>query len=268
MDSVPPCEVDDESALLPLVTESLSTVHKELILNRIWGFDLPSANRANKFKAFFEHYQSQTAEQDPVAGFDSVIRTHEDVLYFVDVLKNNPNLTRNDLKKALKLMASGGLTHLPTVMPNTASPVQPLLALNEAAEPARAIDSALAMAIRIMFAINLSISPGRILVGQSDVVWEESKSLETLIRETYPVHDFGDEPSSPIKPNKIRARYLETHADIQIVWTRHLPDHLKLDVGPRNKILRIFELASLLEMTYEAISKEALQLPLSDSLRK
>lgn len=80
--------------------------------------------------------------------------------------------------------------------------------------------------------------------------------METILGEIFPAYDLGDEPNTPIKANKLRLRYLETHADVQIMWTRHLPDHLKLDIGPRNKILRVFELTSLLEMTYEVMSNE------------
>jgi hypothetical protein len=256
----PDPEANGESILLPPVTEHLSTSHKEQILNRIWGFRLPTISRVAKYNAFFEYYESQVAELEAIDTSDSVIRTHGDFLYFMEALKGSPDLSRTDLMKALRLSA-----RCSTIESQSSVELPPVL---EESGSAKAIDSALAAAVRIMYAIHLSTNPGRILVGQSTVIWEASKSLETILGEIFPTYDLGDEPNTPIKANKLRLRYLETHADVQIVWTRHLPDHLKLDIGPRNKILRVFELTSLLEMTYEVMSNEQFLLCLHDSLLK
>ncbi|KAL3418121.1 hypothetical protein PVAG01_09836 [Phlyctema vagabunda] len=256
----PDLEADNESILLPSVTESLTTSHKERILNRIWGFELPTTSRVAKYKGFLEHYESQVTEEEHIDTIDAVIHTHGDILYFIDALKRNPQLSRSDLQKSLELSA-----RCSTI--TSGSSLETLRHLREL-DTARAIDSALATAVRIMYAVHLSTNSGRILVGQSATTWEASKSLETILQETFPTHDLADEPNSPIKANKLRLRYLETHVDVQVVWTRHLPDHLKLDIGPRQKVLRVFELASLLEMTYEVMSNEPYQLDLHHSLLK
>jgi hypothetical protein len=163
MDPAP--EANGESILLPSVTEHLSTSHKEQILNRIWGFGLPTISRVAKYKAFFEYYESQVAELEAIDTIDSVIHTHEDFLHFMEVLKGSPDLWRTDLKKALRLSAR-------CITIESQSSVEPPTALEEPGS-AKAIDSALATAVRIMYAIHLGTNPGRILVGQSAVIWSE-----------------------------------------------------------------------------------------------
>lgn len=255
----PDLEASDHSILLPSVTKNLSQSHKEQILNLIWSFGLPSLSRVAKWEAFFEHYETQIAEEEAIDATETMIRTHGDVLYFMKALKHSPGLSRNDLKKVLRLSARCSTTEL-----QSSIELQSL----EGPGSGKAIDSALATVVRIMYAVHLSTDPGRILVGQSAVIWEANKSLEAILGELFPTHESADEPNTPIKANKLRLRYLESHADVQVVWTRHLPDHLKLDIGPRNKILRVFELTSLLEMTYEVVRNEPFGLCLHDSLLK
>lgn len=158
----PDLEADDKSILLPSVTEHLSISHKEQILNRIWGFELPTISRVAKYKAFFEHYESEVAEQEAIDTINIVIRTHGDVLYFMEALKRSPDLSRTDLKKALRLSVSCNTME-------SRSSVEPPPGLEESGS-AKAIDSALATAVRIMYAIHLSTNPGRILVGQSAII--------------------------------------------------------------------------------------------------
>lgn len=118
-----------------------------------------------------------------------------------------------------------------------------------------------------MFAITLKDDrQGTFYPGDSHADWNDDQSLENFLHATFPFDDYKDEPRTPIKLIKLRASYLMSHADIQIEWTRNLPDHLALDVGLNTKFLKVFDLASLLDMTYEVQKGKPRDTSLSDSL--
>jgi hypothetical protein len=249
----------------------LSLDHKRQIARELWGLDLTTPKAISKFKAFFEHHQQQVADHEFKFGTKMHIQGRLGLLHLAQSLKQNPDAKRADFISLVKTEYTaprdGG--NGCGLLEGHPSPVYDTMADSQSRTvEAFEIDVALATLFKIMFAINLSISPGRILVGQSGLEWKENQPFEALIQDTFPVYDSSDEPHTPIRPSKLRARYLETYADIQIEWTHHLPDHLKLDIGHQSKILRVFYLASLLEMTYESLKDEPWHLSLRDSLKQ
>ncbi|KAM5369397.1 hypothetical protein ACJZ2D_009011 [Fusarium nematophilum] len=232
----------------------------------IWGLDL--SRRAARFAAFLDHCRHQIAEDGWRAGASLENHTNDDLLRIAEILKQQPNLPRAWLRPALTRIGDEDLSLSLAPSGQRERSYGTLTSSQAVSSSRRQCDHELATAVKILFAINLSIGPGRILVGQSSLDWRETQSLEEFLRETFPIYGFSEEPHTPIKPKNLRARYLEAHADVRIEWTRHLPDHLTLDVGRRAKVLRIFDLASFLEMTYEALKEEPWELSLCDSLKR
>jgi hypothetical protein len=132
------------------------------------------------------------------------------------------------------------------------------------------IDKALATAVRVMLAIDLNVSNDQSdALGIRESLWEESKSLDAAIKELFPVDEKPEEWSGPIKQSKLRAQYLQAHANVKIEFTTNLADHLSLDTSDSPKTLQIFELASLLKLSYyQALSGTTTNLPLLESLKK
>lgn len=254
------------------LSEPLSLAWKREIAHRLWGLDLTSLSRTAKYNSFFEYYQSYVAGAEQASRSRTWLQNHGILFRVILAIKANIHLTRADLRNVLEGIANGeedSIAGRPTMGAGQLSyGTLTHLTLQASVDVKSSSDLALATVIGAMFAININLSPGRILVGQSNLEWQEDQSFETLIHETFPIFDHSDEPHSPIMSNKLRARYLESYADVRIEWTRHLADHLKLDLGPRTKILRVFDLVSLLEMTYETLKNEPWEIPLSESLKQ
>ena len=132
------------------------------------------------------------------------------------------------------------------------------------------VEAALVLAVKVMLCVDLNPTPReRIPVGHTDAVWPIKQSLETLVETLFPTSAIGhEETSSMIKLSRLSARYLVNHVGVTIAWTRHLPDHLYLDVTENTKILRVFELASFLEGSYRSMRDSDFNTSLADSLKR
>jgi hypothetical protein len=254
-----------ESTSLDQAPRAGSPAESDSIARELWELELAGLSSPANYSAFFTYFQTQLAECSGTTSWPAVAN---DLFPIIRTLKNNAQLTRTNLRTILERSHSGqqGAGTGPR------GPWQysygTLPAFQTASISGTYIDAALTAAIRAVFAIHINLNTSRILVGQSGVAWRADQSLESLIHETFPVFDCSEEPHDPIKVAKLRARYLESYAHVKIEWTRHLPDHLKLDVGPQSKILRVFDLVSLLEISYEALRKEPWDLPLQESLKR
>ena len=92
--------------------------------------------------------------------------------------------------------------------------------------------------------------------------------MESLIDSALPFSNYNqDDSASRIKANKLRARYLEHHADVTIAWTPNLADHLLLDIRESGKTLYIFELACYVEASYTACKEKPLDLRIEESFK-
>ncbi|PNP81275.1 hypothetical protein FNYG_05307 [Fusarium nygamai] len=130
------------------------------------------------------------------------------------------------------------------------------------------IEEHIVATIRVMLAVNINLDPRTVFLATPGLSWGESQTLTSFIKEIFPKHTYNDEPHTPFMASRLRARYLEDHADVQLEWTHHLPDHLMLNIGSQTKTLWVFDLVSLLEMTYEAMKDDSWETSVEDSLKR
>jgi hypothetical protein len=240
-------------------------VERYSIARELWELELAGFRSPANYRVFFTHFQSQLVEGSGTTSWSAIAN---EFFPIIRILKKNGLLTRADIRTILERAHDGqeGAESGPRDSRQYSYGTLPVL--RNAATSGTYIDATLTVAIRAVFAIHINLNPSRILVGQSEVAWRADQSFQSLIQETFPVFDCSEEPHTPIKATKLRARHLENYANVKVEWTRHLPDHLKLDLGPRNKILRVFDLVSLLEITYDALREEPWDLSLEDSLKR
>ncbi|KAF4333599.1 hypothetical protein FBEOM_12586 [Fusarium beomiforme] len=246
------------NADIPEARELDSVGKKREIVQRLWGLDLQSSSRVTRFNAYFNHFRHQAAQ------FDTSV---ESVLTTADILKNNPDWTRQYLRNELSAKMSQ-ILYPGDVMVNNQHNNQISRPSQDTKDPQETIEATLITTVKVMLALNVNLDPQTVLLGPSDLEWRENQSLISLIKGTFPRHAYNDEPHTPILTSRLRARYLEDHANVRLEWTHHLPDHLKLDVGNQTKTLRIFDLASFLEMTYEVMKDDPWEMSLEDSLKR
>lgn len=97
------------------------------------------------------------------------------------------------------------------------------------------------------------------------VRWRDSESISNVFEHAFRIFPaLQSQAAISIKRSRLCARYLHDHADVEIEWTRHLPDHLELDRD--GKKLRVFELVSLLEIMKESSSDGGTDMP--DALKR
>lgn len=209
-----------------------------------------------------------------VQGLDPI----EEVEFVIGVLKMNAEAPKRVLKEALvqvrKELAGGTTTEQRlnsiTSISGVAIPTITQGVKESILYPTFDTNRALAKAALIMLATDLAMDSNEV-TGHSLTVWNDSESLRSIIESTLPrlraftqpAYNSQSPTSSQIHPTKLRVKYLVDYADVEIVWTRHLPDHLELE----GKKLRIFELASYLELSRTAMNDEA-GVGLADSLKR
>ncbi|CAJ2502334.1 Uu.00g097280.m01.CDS01 [Anthostomella pinea] len=255
----------------------LPSQQQELII-RNWGLCSPSLNRARHLEAYLLYYENEAIEARHIGGRDNISRWHGNIQYFLEAIKRNPTIPRRNLRAALRSMCSDKVTFQTGSADDSSAddtggnvnlPFNTPLALSTTEVDDKTLDAAIAVSVKILFAVHVNPGPptGGVTVGNWETFWEDSRSLEAFIAETFPSSDYSDETNCQIIPARIRARYLENNADVRIEWTHHLPDHLKLDIGFNSKVLSIFELASLLEVMYEAIEGHPYDQSMADSVK-
>ncbi|GIJ90060.1 hypothetical protein Asppvi_009009 [Aspergillus pseudoviridinutans] len=252
---------------------------RESIVSQFWGQYMQSissdilkerwiAEQEGILKDYFKYYHDQVAIQDPLRS-PGTLKTHKELFFFTDLLKQNADIPRTELTAACE-MVYGSRPYSGCVM--LTEGLRNLLARCSRAGRRINFDSALALAVRVLFAVNIPSTSqprrNRMVVGQSNLVWAGRYSLREFLDDTFPMSEqtLGS-GLVKIKRTKLRARFLENHADIEIEWTKHLPDHLKLETTGNRKILQIFELVSFLQVSYNATCAEDFNLPTSESIR-
>lgn len=97
----------------------------------------------------------------------------------------------------------------------------------------------------------LALKLGVVEQGGVRILWKETQSLQETVEEIFPLCTPEDGTSSlPIKKSKMRARYLHDYANVELVWTDDLSQHLRLRTDKVPKQLSIFQYASLLEAAW------------------
>lgn len=248
-----------------------------LIVSSIWG---PTTNtpaevellkrRSVILSAYFEFYHKKAVLHTTCKGHSS-LNTHRELLFFISLLKANPTCSREVLRETCVSLLDGDSTGAQTIatIPTTALPeFVPWAAGRDPLD----IDTALAVAVRTMLALNISPDSGpnefTIATGQSNVIWNANETLAALVDRNFPkVSNPTPASEVPIKLGNLRARSLQDHFGIKLEWTRHFPDHLKLDIGTKSKSLKVFELASVLEVSCSVTKGKAADLATSESLK-
>lgn len=198
-------------------------------------------------------------------GLDPV----EELNFVIELLKKNVEIPKRLLKEAVLQMVhkpKGSTRRSEVIIPTVEESVKAKILY-----PTFDIDRVIAKAVLVMLATDLAMDSNEVS-GHSLTIWTDSKSLKKIIESTLPrprpsIIPSLDSHSSPltsqIHPVKLRAKYLVDYANVEIVWTRHIPDHLELE----GKKLRVFELASYLELSRTVVGDEAGK-SLSDCLKQ
>lgn len=192
----------------------------------------------NNLAYWFRYYQDETTSTTalrPSNSSNAPIRTHAELLSFVQLLKQNPQTPRADLK---------------TLWQKHRSQVT-----NEKLD----IDGALHLAVRLMFmtACRLPAEFNIVHTGQIfKPIWKDQDSLTQFVESIFPQYDLNlANGAELIRTEKFSARYLKEYADVQLAWTNHLPDHLILQRTNDGKYLYVFSHAGFLEICSQASEK-------------
>lgn len=199
-----------------------------------------------------------------VQGLESI----EEVEFVIGLLKSNAEAPKRLLKEAsdqIQKELAGGSTgshkfNSKTSVMGVSIPAMTQSVNDKILHPTFDFNRVLAKAVLVMLATDLAMDSNEVS-GHSLTVWNESESLKSIIESTLPrlrtpiqsAYQSQMPASSQIHPSKLRVKYLVDYADVEIVWTRHLPDHLELE----GKKLRIFELASYLELSRTVMNDKA-----------
>lgn len=235
------------------------------LIRSVWGVELDD-DTERKYSTYLRFCLVQ--------GLDPI----EEIEFTIGLLKNNAEAPKRLLKEALEQIRreiAGGITteqrlNSITSMSGVVIPTITQSVKESILYSTFNINRALAKAAHIMLATDLAMDSKEVS-GHSLTVWNDSESLRSIIESTLPRLRASTQPayysqsptSSQIHSTKLRVKYLVDYADVEIVWTRHLPDHLELE----GKKLRIFELASYLELSRTAMSDEA-GVGLADCLKR
>ncbi|KAH7222965.1 hypothetical protein BKA60DRAFT_564048 [Fusarium oxysporum] len=239
-------------------TELDPIAKRRRIAQRLWGLDLQSSRRVDQLSAYFDHFRDQAGQLNV---------SMDDVFAAADILKNKPDSTRQHLRNTMTSALNHGQSTKDTttshVQHNSVVPGPQNITVRDSV-----IEETIVATIRVMLAVNINLDSRTVFLATLGLNWGESQSLTSFIKETFPKHAYNDEPHTPFMASRLRARYLEDHADVQLEWTHHLPDHLVLNIGSQTKTLRVFDLVSLLEMTYEVMKDEPWETSVEDSLKR
>lgn len=226
------------------------------LVRSIWELEL-DLDTEKQCGTFLQFCRSQ--------GLDSVDELH----FVIELLKKNVEIPKRVLKEAVLQMEHK--TEDNTKTSEVIIPAVEEMAKSKVLCPTFDIDRAIAKAVLVMLAMDLAMDSNEVS-GHSLTIWNDSKSFKNIIESTLPRPRMSISPpldsqspplSSQIHSVKLRAKYLMDYANVVIVWTRHIPDHLELE----GKRLRVFELASYLELSRTVIGDEAGN-NLSDSLKQ
>lgn len=217
---------------------------KEALVQTIWDVNLTD-DIDNKLVAYFQYCKEEEIDRS------------DEALFFIGLLKSKPEASKASLKAMVKDMQQAVSSNRPLPFAIFDNNNQNALALERAKQlltlqTFKVEDTAIAKAVRIMLGID-TVATSSEIIGNSMIIWDDTKSMRNIVEQSLPGFRAprGSFPShttsvaTAFDKKKLRARHLRDYAKIEVIWTKHLPDHLELD----GKTLRIFQLASLLEMS-------------------
>ena len=218
--------------------------------------------------AYFEYYEEEI-QAGPVVA-------HGNVLFLVQFLRRRSEKKRSQIQselidhcKEVKARPSPGEPSR-SAESESASASTPEISLGLAEKlladehaTGRFLNLVLARAVKVMLHLNINVEPPTEYgIG---IRWEATDSLRTTVNNVFPL-DMQDEDSNsvPIKKNKLRARYLRSRAQVELVWTDTLSDHLKLYTDNAPKKLYVFQYVSMLEAALKRTPVDAITVNVTD----
>lgn len=220
---------------------------KKALVQTIWNAEW-NADIDNKLVAYFRYCKEEEMDHES-----------DEALFFIALLKSQPEASKASLKAMVKDMQQAVTSNRPLPFALSDDNTQNAVAVKRAnqllkLQTFKIEDTAIARAVRIMLGIDTAATSSEI-IGNSMVIWDDTKSMRNIVGQSLPGlrRSSTDTTSAatPFDKKKLRARHLRDYAKIEVVWTKHLPDHLELD----GKTLRIFQLASLLEMSTSIVDR-------------
>lgn len=236
----------------------LTEDEKKELISTMW-----TQGHEDYLTAYFDYYQSEVSRHYGL--------THEYVMFFVRLLKANPSCPREELQASLENycreraerarygsaeVPAGEVGIIPTPMPDRLADA----IRDKKLKPKEAI----ATTLRLLLGLDLNVWGGG---GEMyRITWDEKLSLREIVSGIFPKESEEGMTPTPIKQDKLRARYLEDHIGVRLVWTSRLPEHLELKTD-KPKTLKIFQYVSLLEVAYDTV-KHDMAMALEDSLKR
>ncbi|KAF6782824.1 hypothetical protein CSOJ01_15963 [Colletotrichum sojae] len=244
----------------------------------------------SRLERYFIHYENHLPQLSPESSKTANEEDHFRLLRYIKLLRLNPEVSRESLRHGVLSLASqearyredGDRGHLSETQDQgsasgnrparsiTSGPYEQsfvrlppgtigdhLLPESSKGDRHRSLfDRSIAGAARAVFGISVyhrsRYEEGERQVGQSSCLWEDDMSLKALLEREFPINRRVDQLSGRFKERLVSLRNLSQHADIKIVWTNHLPDHLLLTYNEKSKVLALFGLPSMIDISYDA----------------
>jgi hypothetical protein len=162
-------------------------------------------------------------------------KLHQHMLMILEILNEHPGRTKKDFEHQI---ATAG---------NSAWTTKTPLSLD------------LCLRLFFMTACRSSDTPQFVVTGRVfRPKWNASESIEAFFQRCFPQTPAHlDRATDRISPRKLSASFLRNHANIQIEWTDHLPDHLLLETHDECKILHLFRHPGFLKMCMDDSTRSA-----------
>lgn len=206
-----------------ILNQPVSPDARAEIVCQLWGTQtpgpVPSESRA--WDAYFSYYRRESSVAFADQGKHTSIRTHRDLLRTARLLRDKQS--EQEVKTELRQMLTR--QRLP-------------------AEEQRMLEGSLRLATRLLLMVNIGPLPSEVS-GDHALGWSQGSLQQTI-------HDHFDVPITPVTDPQhevlgadFTCRNVEHIADIEIVPTNNLLDHLRL--VDRDKKLYVFQHVTMLK---------------------
>lgn len=204
--------------LLPL--KAASAIQLQTLAMVLWDWKSPcSAQRLARLSRFFKYYTEICNAYVPeiIAGPNAVaIRSHEDILDIIRIIKTSPNISRAELTKAYFIKRDGDMDKVP---------------------PTSDQNRAFNIAVSAMVMMNCSSNCQESILesGTQPTLWRDDATFSEFLERALPKTDhllLNDPKSSEISATvktAISARRLKKKAGLRFVPTDDLREHLQMD---------------------------------------
>jgi hypothetical protein len=213
-------------------SNDLSDDAKTAIANAIWGQDAADAHRLARLKYFFNYYIFETIftkilETSTRPEVRIPLKTHAEIIHSIGLLRHRYTTLRQTIKQEW----------------HSGSP--------PTAPPELDVDGALDLTVRVMFMVACRSPTAYNMMAAGHIfrpLWKADESLEMFLKRIFPRYRVDEGcKTDAINGAKLAISYLKDYAEIDIIWTNHLPDHLTLHKTDRWKSLYIFRQAGFLQ---------------------